>query len=62
VAERCEKGLCFNRDQKWSRQHNFCGRRFLMVTDENDDGPSTQDMEDLAYTHLSSSDELSPST
>jgi hypothetical protein len=33
-----------------------------MVTDDNDNDLSTQDLEYLAYTHLSSSDDLSPPT
>jgi len=33
-----------------------------MVTNDDDDDPSTQDLEDLACTHLSSSDELPPPT
>jgi hypothetical protein len=37
MAERREKGLCFNCDQKWSRQHRCGGRAFLMIADEGGD-------------------------
>ncbi|MCI30296.1 hypothetical protein A2U01_0051505, partial [Trifolium medium] len=37
LAERREKGLCFNCDQKWSRQHRCGGRAFLLLADEEGD-------------------------
>ncbi|MCH87222.1 hypothetical protein A2U01_0008088, partial [Trifolium medium] len=45
MAERREKGLCFNCDQRWSRQHNCRGRLFLLVTDSDDEPPSVLDLE-----------------
>ncbi|MCI51164.1 transposon Ty3-I gag-pol polyprotein, partial [Trifolium medium] len=47
MAERREKGLCFNCDQKWSRQHNCCGRLFLFVADTDGVCPSELDLESL---------------
>lgn len=39
MADRREKGLCFNCDQKFHRNHRCPGRVFLMVAEE-DDPPS----------------------
>jgi hypothetical protein len=41
LAERREKGMCFNCDQKWSRQHRCGGRAFLLLAD-NEDGEVNQ--------------------
>ncbi|VFQ64452.1 unnamed protein product [Cuscuta campestris] len=36
--EKDAKGLCYNCDQKWSRDHK-CGRFFILMGDEEDDQP-----------------------
>lgn len=37
MAERREKGLCFNCDQKRSRNHKCKGRFLLLVAEEDDE-------------------------
>lgn len=39
MADRRDKGLCFNCDQKWSRNHQ-CQERFLLLVAEDDEDPS----------------------
>lgn len=36
---RCEKGLCFNHDEKFSCGHHYSSKFFLLIVDE-DDNPS----------------------
>ena len=36
LDERRDKGLCFNCDQKWSKQHKCGARVFLMLADDSD--------------------------
>ncbi|CAJ2630725.1 unnamed protein product [Trifolium pratense] len=61
LAERREKGLCFNCDQKWSRNHNCRARIFLMVADEDDVTPTDQELEAIVTTPESSNNDDSPS-
>nr|KYP68937.1 Retrotransposon-derived protein PEG10 [Cajanus cajan] len=44
MADRREKGLCFNCDQKYSRSHR-CPARFLLLIAEDDDPPSAPDLD-----------------
>lgn len=48
MDERREKGLCFNCDKKWSRNHKCGARLFVMLADSDDDFPLTGDMENAA--------------
>lgn len=45
MDEKGEKGLCFNCDQKWSRNHTCGARVFLMVDNDDDDSSLTGDLE-----------------
>lgn len=44
MDERREKGLCFNCDQRWSRQHK-CGARIFLMVANSDDDPLTSELE-----------------
>nr|KYP33764.1 hypothetical protein KK1_045361 [Cajanus cajan] len=43
MAEKREKGLCFNYDQKFSRNHRCPARFFLLIADEEDSPPQTSE-------------------
>jgi hypothetical protein len=61
MAERREKGLCFNCDQKWSRNHNCRARIFLMVVDADEVTPTDPELEASVTTpHSSSNDDPPP--
>jgi hypothetical protein len=53
LAERREKGMCFNCDQKWSKQHRCGGRMFMLLTDKED--------EDVDFNQLESRIDIDPS-
>ncbi|XP_058785825.1 uncharacterized protein LOC131660580 [Vicia villosa] len=48
MDERREKGLCFNCDQRWSKQHKCGARVFLMVANEDDFSSLPADLETVA--------------
>lgn len=54
MDERREKGLCFNCDQRWSRNHKCGARIFLMLTNDDND-VVTSDL-DSAAAQLDSGD------
>ncbi|CAI8616822.1 unnamed protein product [Vicia faba] len=45
LAEKREKGICFNCDQKWSRQHRCSGKVFLMVAEHAEDEGDAEQIE-----------------